>query len=154
MLTQIMPVHLRQMVGEDFNAVRALWEKCEGVGLSEGDSVQGVSRLLTRNPDLSWVAQADDSIVGAILAGHDGRRAMLYHLAISTDFRRQRVASRLLFATLSCPAREGIEQCYALAYVDNAAARWFWHANQAVERADLRVFRLPVPSMRSPNSTQ
>jgi N-acetylglutamate synthase len=56
--------------------VLSLWSRTEGIGLNESDTAPEVAKFLLRNPDLSPVAlSSDGAVVGAVLRGHDGRRA-------------------------------------------------------------------------------
>ena len=41
---------------EDYDQVYALWQRCEGVGLSSADSRQSIAAYLDRNPGMSFVA--------------------------------------------------------------------------------------------------
>lgn len=140
----VMTIELREFRPGDYPAVRRLWEGTAGVGLSEGDSQDGVTRVLERNPGLSWVAVSGDTVVGVILCGHDGRRGMIYHLSVAASHRRQRVATRLVQATFYGLRTAGIEQCYAMAYTTNDLARAFWVSVGSTIRTDLHLFRVPV----------
>ena len=82
-----MSVLIRPMSMKDYIAVRDLWETCEGVGLSDADQPEPLSAYLVRNPEMSFVAQKDDAIVGAALCGHDGRRGVerVLVLAVPTE---------------------------------------------------------------------
>lgn len=139
-----MTIDLREFRVSHYADVRRLWESAEGVGLSEGDSHQGVARLLDRNPGLSWIAVDGSDVVGAILCGHDGRRGMIYHLAVATSHRRRGVATRLVQAAFASLHSVGIEQCYAMAYTHNEPATAFWKSLGCVLRADLNLFRTSV----------
>lgn len=55
-----------------------------------------IARKLARDPDLFWVAVADELIVGAIVGGYDGVRGWLYHLAVAQSHRRRGVATELI----------------------------------------------------------
>ena len=67
------------MTIDDFEQVHSLWMEIHGFGIrSIDDSKEGVERFIRRNPTTSMVAVCDGKIVGAILCGHDGRRAGLY----------------------------------------------------------------------------
>ena len=75
-------VTLRPMVEEDIPAALALWQGLPGIGLREADSPEALSRYLRRNPGCSFVAASDaNELVGVSLAGHDGRRGYLHHVA-------------------------------------------------------------------------
>jgi putative acetyltransferase len=134
-------IQLREFLPTDYNLVLALWQATEGVGLSEGDSLDGVSRLLMRNPGLSWLAFSDGSLVGAVLCGHDGRRGLIYHLTVVPEVRRLGIATTLVKAALNGLRAVGIEQCYSLVYQTNAVAREFWSTIGGTERGDLVLFR-------------
>ena len=84
-----MAVVIRPMTITDYEAVRALWTSCEGVGLNDADRPEALSAYLERNPGMSFVAQQGDAIVGAVLCGHDGRRGYLNHLAVSPAHRHR-----------------------------------------------------------------
>lgn len=66
--TVLRPFHIG-----DYDAVFALWQRCQGVGLGASDTRPAIAAYLRRNPGLSFVAQRKGKLVGAILGGHDGR---------------------------------------------------------------------------------
>ena len=67
---------VRAMTMDDYDEVYALWMSIHGFGIrSIDDSREGIERFIKRNPGLSAVDIEDNKIVGAILCGHDGRRA-------------------------------------------------------------------------------
>ena len=69
-------ITIRAMELEDFEGVHKLWMSIKGFAIrSIDDAKEGVERFLKRNPGISVVAEEDGEIVGAILCGHDGRRA-------------------------------------------------------------------------------
>ena len=83
------------------NMLLAEWNQCgEGVGLSDSDSKENIQLYLNRNPGLSLIAEQENELVGAILAGHDGRRGYLHHLAVSPDYRRQGIGKLLVNSCL------------------------------------------------------
>jgi ribosomal protein S18 acetylase RimI-like enzyme len=67
----------------DYPAVIALWQAAgPGIHVSLSDSLAEIAKKLERDPDLFLVAEQDDRIVGAVLGGFDGRRGLVYHLAV------------------------------------------------------------------------
>ena len=94
---------------ESYDSVLALWQQTEGVGLSGADSKECIQSYLERNPRMSFVATVANKIVGAILAGHDGRRGYIHHLSVHPDFRRRGLASQLVGKCTQALKNVGIE---------------------------------------------
>lgn len=119
-------MNIRAMTEADVPATIDLWRSSEGVGLSEGDTVDGVCRFLSRNPGTSWVVVADEHVRGAILAGHDGRRGFLYHLTVRAEFRSRGWGTALVENCLGSLRDAGVLKCHVMVYRDNAQGRAFW----------------------------
>ena len=83
-----------------YAAVLALWQSAgPGVHVGQSDTLEEISKKLTRDPDLFLVAEAEGQVVGAVLGGFDGRRGMVYHLAVAAA-RRGRGWGAALMAEL------------------------------------------------------
>ena len=93
---------VRVMTIEDYDEVYALWMSIKGFGIrSIDDSKEGIEIFLKRNPTTCCVDVEDGKIVGAILCGHDGRRACMYHVCVPDRpiCRRNRIClSRRLYS--------------------------------------------------------
>ena len=50
----------------------------------------------TVHPESLLIAELDGAVVGAVIAGFDGVRGWLYHLAVAPGHRRRGIATRLL----------------------------------------------------------
>jgi N-acetylglutamate synthase len=133
---------IRRMTPGDSSAVLALWQSISGIGLDdECDSRRGIARYLKRNPGLSFVACANDSIVGAVLSGHDGRRGYLHHLAVAPPFRRLGIGNELVLRCLRALSRQHIPKCNIFLFRNNADGRAFWQHNGWNLRRDLNVLQ-------------
>ncbi|MDE6132382.1 MAG: GNAT family N-acetyltransferase, partial [Oscillospiraceae bacterium] len=104
------------------------------------DSREGIERFLHRNPDTCFVAEKDGNIVGAIIAGSDGRRGYIYHTAVSSDQRRQGIASKLVDAAMSALENIGITKAALVVFDRNAEGNAFWERAGFTVREDL-VYR-------------
>ena len=136
-----MGVTIRLMTIDDYTQVRSLWESCAGMGLRDADdSAEGIGVLLARNPSTCFVAENDGEVVGSILAGHDGRRAHLYHVAVSPQCRRQGIARALVEAAIDALQREGIRKVATVAFETNTDGNRFWESMGFTVRHDL-VYR-------------
>ncbi len=132
------------MTPDDYDKVIALWRSADGIGLSASDERPAIATYLARNADMSFVALARGRIVGAILAGHDGRRGTLHHLAVRSAWRRRGIGRALVGASLARLAAAGIPKCNLFLFDHNTAGRAFWRKNGWTARADLVVMQKPL----------
>jgi ribosomal protein S18 acetylase RimI-like enzyme len=121
----------------DYGAVMDLWNSVPGVRANE--TPEELGRILARNPQLSWKAQAQGQLVGAVLCCHDGRRGYLYHLAVAPAVRGLGVGRELVERSLAGLSREGIRRCSIFLITDNAEGEAFWKRIGWRERTDLKV---------------
>ena len=78
-------MQIRNMTINDYHDVKTLWMGIRGFAIrSIDDSEEGIRRFIERNPKTSVVAVEDGHITGAILCGHDGRRARRWPGAVSS----------------------------------------------------------------------
>jgi ribosomal protein S18 acetylase RimI-like enzyme len=135
---------IRSLRMADYDEIRALWRKTEGIGLNESDTRVAVRRFLKRNPDLSVVATSGRRLVGAVLCGHDGRRGYLHHLAVARDWRQQGIGRTLVTTCLERLRAEGIPKCNLFLFTSNLSGRMFWRHLGWNVRPDLRLVQRPT----------
>ena len=134
-----MKIAIKPFTVESYDDVLALWHQCEGVGLSDADSRESIQAYLDRNPGTSFIATAGDRVVAAVLAGHDGRRGYIHHLAVHRDCRRQGLGRQLVDSCLRALADAGIRKCHAFVLGDNADGIAFWTSAGWARRSDIDV---------------
>ncbi|MGA2242195.1 MAG: GNAT family N-acetyltransferase [Verrucomicrobiota bacterium] len=134
---------------KDFDTVIALWRCTEGVGLNESDTRRAIAAFLRRNPNLSFVAENDGRIIGAVLCGHDGRRGYLHHLAVAKRHRCRGIGRQLVNACLTKLRKAGISKCNIFIFANNAAGMKFWAHNGWNLRTELRLMQIPLEDGRS-----
>lgn len=118
----------RALRAADYAAVVHLWRQTEGVEVAEGDDEASIAGYLKRNPELSRVALDGPTIVGAVLCGHDGRRGLIYHLAVQPGYRGKGLGKRLVAECLAGLRASGIARALILVARDNEPGREFWIA--------------------------
>ena len=134
-------VTIRVMTAADYDSVYDLWLHTPGMGLNTtDDSREGIEAYLRRNPTTSFVALWEDSIVGVILAGHDGRRGYIYHTAVLPAFRGRGIARQLVEQAMAALEREGIHKAALVVFARNALGNGFWESIGFSAREDL-VYR-------------
>ena len=122
-------ITIRKMVIEDYDAVYELWSNIPGMGLNDvDDSLEGISKYITRNPDTSFVAIAEEKLVGVILAGHDGRRGFIYHSVVLPGYRKQGIGTMLVDKALEALKMQGISKVGLLAFSENELGNQFWES--------------------------
>lgn len=94
----------------------------KGVRLGRSDTPEEIKKKLDRDPDLFLVAEEDGQIVGTVIGGYDGRRGLLYHLAVAASFRGQGIGSRLMEEIESRLRAKGCLRCYLMVLADNDEA--------------------------------
>jgi len=111
----------------DYASVLSVWQSMEtGMHVGRSDSAEEIEKKLQRDPDLFLVAESNGQIVGTVIGGYDGRRGMIYHLAVSAGFRKQGIATRLIDELERRLQDKGCVKCYLLAFNDNAEAIRFY----------------------------
>ncbi|MBO5448953.1 MAG: GNAT family N-acetyltransferase [Ruminococcus sp.] len=129
---------IRNMTSKDYGKVYELWINTKGMGLNNlDDSYEGISRFLERNPKTCFVAVEDKEIVGAIIAGHDGRRGYIYHTAVAEKYRHHGIGTRLVKNALSALKSEGIKKCALVVFDKNEGGNKFWETIGFSKRNDL-----------------
>jgi ribosomal protein S18 acetylase RimI-like enzyme len=130
-------IEISQFASGDYDEVMALWVETEGLTLRDADSREGISRYLARNPGLSFIARDQGRLVGAVLAGTDGRRGYLQHLAVARSHRGRGLGRTLAERSLAALRALGIEKCHLMVRQENGQARDFWRHVGWHERSDV-----------------
>ena len=120
---------IRKVSAEDYDAIYELWNSTEQSRRALNpvdDSREGIARYLARNPNTCFAAEREGRIIGVILTGHDGRRAIIHHLCVHPDCRRMGIAGDLVSRAEEALKKEGIQKIFGLVFKDNDAANDFW----------------------------
>ena len=120
---------VRQVTIDDYDAIYELWNSTEQSRRALNpvdDSREGIERYLKRNPNTCFAAVKEDKIIGVILTGHDGRRAIIHHMCVHPDCRRMGIAGHLVALAEEALKKEGIQKIFGLVFKDNEAANAFW----------------------------
>lgn len=132
---------IRIMTPADYDGVYHLWIHTPGMGLNTtDDSREGIEKYLRRNPTTSFVALDGETIIGVIMAGHDGRRGYIHHTAVRTDYRGRGIARALVDHAMSALEAEGIHKVALVAFARNEIGNGFWEKTGFEKREDL-VYR-------------
>lgn len=82
---------------EDYASCLQIWQNAGGgVNVSPSDTIEEIAKKVERDPDLFLVATIGNDIVGTVIGGFDGRRGMVYHLAVVPEHRNQGIGRQLM----------------------------------------------------------
>ena len=115
-----MDYKIRLVTTGDYDSLYALWNSTEQ------------SRRALNPVDDSSLAYSEEcggekeKVIGVILAGHDGRRAIIHHMCVDPGCRRRGIAGALVQKAEEALKKEGISKVFGLVFRDNDAANEFW----------------------------
>ena len=113
--------------------------------MSSADSKLNLKRFLKLNCGLCYVSiviskHEKGRLVGTILAGQDGRRGYIYHLAVDSGCWKKGIGSELIDRCLQALAKRNIAKVHLLVYGNNEAGRQFWQKAGWLERKELVIY--------------
>jgi ribosomal protein S18 acetylase RimI-like enzyme len=140
-------VNIREFLfPDDYDGAVKLWDAMEvGVQVGRSDTPEEIQKKLQRDPDLFLVAELNGQIVGTIIGGYDGRRGMVYHLAVQAGVRGQGIGTLLLDRVEKRLQEKGCKKCYLLITADNENAAQFYEQRDWREMKTDRVFGKEFP---------
>jgi ribosomal protein S18 acetylase RimI-like enzyme len=126
---------------EDFEAACELWKNAgAGIQLRRSDTPEEIVKKLQRDPDLFLIAVSDGKIVGTVIGGFDGRRGLIYHLAVDESHRQHGIGS-ILMDEIECRLREkGCLKTYLLVTKENESAMRFYEKRGWQHMESVRLF--------------
>lgn len=104
-----MAIEVRAFRAPDAAAVTKLWEAAFPDDPPWNNPADVIARKLAVQPELFLVATAGDDIAGTVIAGYDGFRGWLHHVAVAQAFQGEGVARKLIeaaeerLAAMGCP---------------------------------------------------
>lgn len=125
----------------DYQQVYDLWSSIEkGVHVGRSDSPAEIQKKLSRDPDLFLVAECEGEIIGSVIGGYDGRRGLIYHLAVSTSFRGQGIGSKLMDEVEERLRAKGCLKCYLLVIEGNHEAETYYQHRGWQHMDDIHLY--------------
>jgi ribosomal protein S18 acetylase RimI-like enzyme len=108
-------VHLREFSLDDYDAVVGLWQQYpDELGIGRSDSREEIAKKIERDPDLFLVAEEGGKLIGTVIGGFDGRRGLIYHLAVDRAHRGRGLGQMLMNQVETRLAAKGCIRAYLL----------------------------------------
>jgi ribosomal protein S18 acetylase RimI-like enzyme len=125
---------------DDYSKVIDLWNHAgPGIHVRRSDEPTELEKKIQRDPDLFLVAEQGNQIIGSVLGGFDGRRGMVYHLAVLETYRKKGIGTLLMNELEKRMKAKGCIRSYLLVTHDNRAAIRFYE-ELGWEQMDLAIF--------------
>lgn len=119
---------VRACRADDVSAVLELWECTRSEHASTPDLPEDVRQLLNKDAGSLLVADANGTILGALIATSDGWRGNMYRLAVRDEHRRRGIALALVRAGEEHLRRQDVRRVTALVAYEDDIAGSFWEA--------------------------
>jgi ribosomal protein S18 acetylase RimI-like enzyme len=92
---------------------------------------------LEKNPNLCFVVEINNEIIGTIMVGNDGRRGHIYHLMVKQEYRNNGIGKKLLEKAEKSLKKEVIRKVFLVAFKRNKNGNKFRDNNGYEIRNDL-----------------
>ncbi len=111
----------------DHDSVIALWRAAApGVKVGSSDTREALAKKLARDPDLFLVMEHEGQLIGSVIGGFDGRRGMVYHLAVAAEWRGQDLGTALMLELETRLKAKGCRKYHLLVRPDNLGVLAFY----------------------------
>lgn len=111
----------------DYAAALALWQASgPGVHVGMSDTREEIAKKLAHDPDLCLVAEEGGQMVGTVLGGFDGRRGLVYHLAVAEACRDKGLGRALMVEQEARFRAKGCRKYYLLITAENRGVMDFY----------------------------
>lgn len=124
----------------DYDRVFELWLEVFPETTDASYSREAIQFFLDRNPGTSLVAELDGQVVGALLAGHDGRRGYIHHLGVREELRGTGIGKMLIRRAEEVLAELGLEKVHLFVIKSNTPAKAFYEKIGYEQRHTLDIF--------------
>lgn len=125
---------------EDYTSVYQVWKSVgEGIHISFSDSPEELEKLVTKSPGLFFLAVDGDKVIGTVMGGFDGRRGLVYHLAVLPEYQNRNIGSYLLNRVEEALFEVGCRKVYLFILPENMDRAGFYQ-NLGYEQMDVVPF--------------
>ncbi|WP_141432243.1 GNAT family acetyltransferase [Bacillus sp. 03113] len=118
-------MEFRNFTFKDYEAVIELWT-CAGIQICRSDSIEGLKKIVEREPDLFFVAEENHKIIGAVMGTYDGRRGWVNHLAVHPEYQGKQLGTQIMKELEKRFKQIGCEKINLLIEMDNTKVQKFY----------------------------
>jgi ribosomal protein S18 acetylase RimI-like enzyme len=118
-------MNIREFRDGDRDAIIALWRDCD-LTRPWNPPERDIELCRRSGHGTLFVAEAEGSIVGTIMAGHDGHRGWVYYVAVARSRRRDGLGRALMKHAENFLAAQGVPKIMLLIRETNGAVAAFY----------------------------
>lgn len=131
---------IRECRPEEAEALLLFWRSA-GTSPSITDTITDIRRTVESAASV-LIAEADQRIIGSLIATFDGWRGNMYRIAVHPDYRRHGIGRALVAEGEKCLTKQGAKRITALVEEKYPWATAFWSSvGYEIEPGILRFFR-------------
>lgn len=134
------PANIRRFIfPDDYPSVVGLWERSgPDIHVGRSDTQEELFKKIQHDPELFLVAEMNGNIIGAVIGGFDGRRGMVYHLAVDAEFHKLGIGTFLMETMEDRLRDKGCLRSYLLVRKESTAGSFY--TKQGWQKLDLQIF--------------
>ena len=121
---------------EYYDEVVGLWRKT-GVEIVSSDTIDEVTRVLNRNPDLFLIGKLHEKVIAVVIGAFDGRRGYVHHLAVDPDYQKMGYGKTIMEALIEQFRTKNIQKVHLFIEKSNKSVIKFYSNLGWDMRADL-----------------
>ncbi|HSH00537.1 MAG TPA: GNAT family acetyltransferase, partial [candidate division Zixibacteria bacterium] len=121
-------ITIRNYTEQDHDDVVRVWREQLEQSRPHHDVGLSIDRKVVYQPEFFFVAVADGKVIGTVMGGYDGHRGWLYSVAVTDEYQRQGVATRLVLHVEEAMRKLGCVKINLQVMPQNTDAIAFWEA--------------------------
>jgi ribosomal protein S18 acetylase RimI-like enzyme len=121
-------IEIRPYMQTDLDRVIELWAVVFPNAPAHNDPLTDIQSKLSVQPELFFLAESDERIIGTAMSGFDGHRGWVYYVAVHPEYRRRGIGTRLMEKVELALINTGCPKLNLQIRADNAAVQAFYES--------------------------
>jgi len=127
---------IKKLTLSDYPSLIEIWKEA-GFKIGKSEEKQEVEKFLQTNPNTSLGIYINDTLIGCILGGYDGRRGLIHHFAVRKEHQGKGYGKALLNQLMAIFKENGVVKVSFWVKKDNTQVIPFYERNGFILRDDL-----------------
>ncbi|MFP4462124.1 MAG: GNAT family N-acetyltransferase [Thermotogota bacterium] len=132
----VFPGKIKKLQISDYPSLIEIWKEA-GFKIGKSEEKHEVEKFLQTNPKTSLGVYNNDTLIGCILGGYDGRRGLIHHFALRKDYQGKGYGKALLDQLMAIFKEKGVVKVSFWVKKDNTRVIPFYERHGFELRDDL-----------------